>query len=128
KFIDFIYKNQAFIYKAFLFVAVVWFIVYLFPKGGQFKYEITKGKPWQYETLYAPFDFAIKKTDKEIKRERERIQKEHSPYFDYNEDVVDYAEEKLKSELEETFNDSIMNVRGVQLVKVSNILFKAIYN
>lgn len=128
KFIDFIYKNQAFIYKAFLFVAVVWFIVYLFPKGGQFKYEITKGKPWQYETLYAPFDFAIKKTDKEIKRERDQIENEHSPYFDYDEDVVDYAEEKLKTELEDAFNDSIMNVKGVQLVKVTNILFKNIYN
>lgn len=128
KFVDFIYKNQAFIYKAFLFVITVWLIVYLFPEGSQFKYEVTKGKPWQYETLYAPFDFAIKKTDKEIKSEKEKIRKEHSPYFDYSERVVEFAEEKLKTQLEETFNDSIMNVKGVQIVKVSTTLFNALYN
>ena len=30
---------------------------------SKFKYDISKGKPWQYENLYAPFDFAILKED-----------------------------------------------------------------
>ncbi len=62
-FVNNFYKNQALFYKIFLFIITAVLIVYLLPKGGKFKYEITKGKPWQYENLYAPFDFAILKSD-----------------------------------------------------------------
>ena len=46
-------KNQSFIYKVFLFVVATFLVIYLLPKGGQFKYNFQKGKPWQYENLYA---------------------------------------------------------------------------
>ena len=59
-------------------------IVYLFPKGGIFKYEFTKGKPWQYENLYAPFDFAILKTKEEIEAEKQQISENIIPYFEYD--------------------------------------------
>ena len=59
-------------------------IVYLFPKGGIFKYEFTKGKPWQYENLYAPFDFAILKTKEEIEEEKQQISENIIPYFEYD--------------------------------------------
>lgn len=59
-------------------------IVYLFPKGGIFKYEFTKGKPWQYENLYAPFDFAILKTKEEIESEKQQISEHIIPYFEYD--------------------------------------------
>ena len=45
--------------------------MYLFPKSGKFKYNFEKGKPWQSENLYAPFDFAIKKTENEISKEKQ---------------------------------------------------------
>ena len=48
-------------------MAAIVLIVFFFPKGGKFKYDFQKGKPWQYENLYAPFDFSIKKTDEEEK-------------------------------------------------------------
>jgi hypothetical protein len=59
-------------------------IVYFFPTGGQFKYEIIKSKPWQYENLYAPFDFAILKSSEEISAEKSKILKTHIPYFNYD--------------------------------------------
>ena len=65
-------KNQSFIFKIFLFILSTVLIIYLLPKGGQFKYNFQKGKPWQYENLYAPFSFTIKKSREEIER-RERI-------------------------------------------------------
>ena len=68
------YQNHALVYKIFLFIVVTATIVYLFPKGGQFKYNIQKGKPWQYENLYAPFDFAILKTDEDVQKEIEEIE------------------------------------------------------
>ena len=56
-------------------------IVYLFPKGGTFKYEFQKGKPWQHKTLYAPFDFSIIKTDSELEAEKKRVIDTESKYY-----------------------------------------------
>ena len=67
-FINKLYKNHSLIYKVLLFVSTTFLIVYLFPKSGKFKYGFEKGKPWQSENLYAPFDFAIKKTNEEIQK------------------------------------------------------------
>lgn len=64
-------------------------IVYLFPKAGSFQYEFQKGSPWRYETLNAPFDFPIYKTDAELAAEREKITKEQTPIFNLNTEVKD---------------------------------------
>src|SRR5690606_35118983 len=106
-----LYKNQAFFYKAFLFILTSVLIVYLMPKGGKFKYEITKGKPWQYENLYAPFDFAILKTDDEIVKEKDQIINNHIPYFNYNEELAEGVKENAQEQISEVFNDSILNRR-----------------
>ena len=83
-----LYKHNAAIYKVILFLITAFAIVYLFPKGGQFKYEFTKGKPWQYDNLYAPFDFAIDKTEDEIIEEIKLIEVTSKLYFQYNKDIV----------------------------------------
>ncbi len=88
-----LYKRQSVIYRIFLFVCTTTLIVYLFPKGGIFKYEFTKGKPWQYENLYAPFDFAIAKTEEEIDAEKKRIQDNIIPYFEYDTIIANTARE-----------------------------------
>ena len=67
-----IYRNNTIIYKVFLFLIATIAIVYLFPKGGQFKYDFNNGQLWKYDNLYAPFDFAIQKTAEEISRRKGR--------------------------------------------------------
>jgi len=79
--------NHSLIYKIFLYIFTIVLVVYLFPKGGQFKYEFQKGKPWQYENYYAPFDFAIQKTDDEIEAEKRQINRSSKQFFRYNEEV-----------------------------------------
>lgn len=86
--IDLLYKKQSLIYKIFLFLISVFLIVYFFPTQGKFKYEVIKNKPWQYENLYAPFDFPILKSNAEIKKEKEAIQSSHIPFYNYNQDIV----------------------------------------
>jgi putative nucleotidyltransferase with HDIG domain len=78
--IKYIYKNTGFIYKAVIFLSALLLIVYFFPKEGQFKYDFEKNKPWQYENLYAPIDFALKKSDNLISNEKDSIKK-ITPYF-----------------------------------------------
>lgn len=128
KIINSIYRNQATIYKVFLFILTVGLVVYFFPKGSNFKYEISKGKPWQYETLMAPFDFAIQKSEQEIKDEKKKIKDEHSPFLDYDQTVVNRVEENLNKELETAFNDSIMRIAGLQLVKFSKNTIADLYD
>lgn len=59
-------------------------IVFLFPKGGSFQYEFQKGMSWRYETLTAPFDFPIYKTEAELAADREKTTMEQVPIFNLN--------------------------------------------
>ena len=80
--INLFHKNHSLIYKVFLFVLTTFIIVHLFPKSGTFRYSFEKGKPWQSENLYAPFDFAIKKSAEEIASEKQQITKQSPVFFD----------------------------------------------
>lgn len=127
-FVNSIYKNQAVIYKVFLYLLTTAIIVYLFPKGSKFKYEYSKGQPWQYENLYAPFDFAILKSDEEIAEEKQEIRNNHTPYFTYNEEIPKQVSGALDAEIEAVFSDSIINVRGVRLVRFAEQTLDDIYD
>ena len=81
---DNLYRQQSLIFKYILYVVAVAFIVFFLPKGGKFKYEFQKGKPWQFENLYAPFDFSIQKTDAEIAKEKQVIESNQLPYYRYD--------------------------------------------
>lgn len=85
---DNVYKHQSLVYKYFLYVVSVALIVFFFPKGGKFKYEFQKGKPWQYENLYAPIDFSIQKNQDEIEAEQTSIRKNKTDYYTYNASLV----------------------------------------
>lgn len=87
-FLDNLYKNQSTFYKYFIYVVSIMLIVFLFPKGGKFKYDFQKGKPWQYENYYAPFDFSIKKSPQEIDEEKQEIKDNQIPYYNYDNEVV----------------------------------------
>ncbi|MFL0063702.1 HD family phosphohydrolase [Tenacibaculum maritimum] len=107
-FINKIYKNNTIVYKGLLFLVTAISIVYLLPKGGQFKYDFNKGKPWQYDNLYATFDFAIQKTSEEIDLEKKEIKENIKQFFEYDLDVF--------KEVKETFKDR------VQLIKLNDEL------
>ena len=98
---DNLYKQQSLIFKYILYVVAVAFIVFFLPKGGKFKYEFQKGKPWQFENLYAPFDFSIQKTDAEITKEKQVIESNQLPYYRYNQAEVT----KVLAEFEQKFED-----------------------
>ena len=125
KLVNNFYKNQALFYKIFLFIITAVLIVYLLPKGGKFKYEITKGKPWQYENLYAPFNFAILKSDAEIVKEKLQINTNHIPYYSVNEEIVNQVKSNVSEQLNKTFPDSILQRRERQF---SNFIDKTLDN
>ena len=99
KFLDNVFKNQSLIYKYILYIVTVACIVFFFPKGGKFKFEFQKGKPWQYENLYAPFDFSIKKGADVIAQEQNEVRNQQDSYFRYDASI----REEVVSEFEKKF-------------------------
>ena len=59
-----------FIYKILIFIASVVFIVYFLPLNTQYSIQFSEGKRWNEDTLYAPFDFPIIKSNEELKLEK----------------------------------------------------------
>ena len=53
------------------FVVLGVLMLIIFPKQGTFKYTYHTGGTWMYETLVAPFDFPILKTQQERLMEME---------------------------------------------------------
>ncbi|MCR8669393.1 HDIG domain-containing protein [Aestuariibaculum sp. M13] len=102
-----LYKNHSLIYKGLLFLCTSFLIVYLFPKSGKFRYNFEKGKPWQSENLYAPFDFAIKKTDEEIAFEKQNIIDNSVLYFDIDNSVESKVKNLYKEQFKKVFTDSL---------------------
>jgi len=124
--INYIYRNTGFIYKAVIFLSALLLIVYLFPKQGQFKYDFEKNKPWQYEDLYAPFDFVIKKSDKIIEKEKDSI-KNNAPFF-VKKEKIDTHEIAKKIFQEITTNPDQLNNNDIAfLQKTNDQLLKKIY-
>ncbi|WP_179345153.1 HD family phosphohydrolase [Winogradskyella ursingii] len=101
------YKNHALVYKILLFLATTLFIVYLFPKTGKFKYSFEKGKPWQSENLYAPFNFAIEKSEEEIEKEQSQVEKNSPVYFEINTAIEDEVLDDYIERFNVMFKDSL---------------------
>ncbi|MGP1514963.1 MAG: HD family phosphohydrolase [Bacteroidales bacterium] len=76
-------------------------IVLITPTKSSFKYEFQQGQYWKHETLQAPFDFAIQKTEKEIEDEKKEIIANKTLYFDYssaaNDKMIKESVKKLTS-------------------------------
>ena len=95
----------------FIFTLVI--VVWMMPRNVKFKFEYQKLRPWQHETLYAPFNFPIYKTDDEIKKEKEEALKNIEPIFVYNvEDTKNGREQLLKD-----FDKELLRKSGFEYLR-----------
>ena len=109
-FVNKLYQNHTIIYKVILFLITTVAIVYLFPKGGQFKYDFNNGQLWKYDNLYAPFDFAVQKSEAEVNIEKKQIDVNAKLYFNYDSSIVD--------EVKSTFERRVTSLLLTDLLKV----------
>lgn len=81
-------------YKVLLcFVIAGILILFALPRGGQFSYEYSKGKPWMHESLTAPIDFPIYKSAEELVKDREAVEHSYTPYYKMDNAI---AQENIK--------------------------------
>ncbi|KSA12179.1 HD family phosphohydrolase [Maribacter dokdonensis] len=125
---DNLYKQQSLIFKYILYVVAVAFIVFFLPKGGKFKYEFQKGKPWQFENLYAPFDFSIQKTDAEIAKEKQIIENNQLPYYSYDEGIVEKVRESFDDKFESQWgNTELTRNQKSRLKYFAQVILDSVY-
>lgn len=98
--IHYIREHFSVIYRGLLFVISVVAIVYLFPGHAQFQYDYQKGKPWMHESLIAPYNFPVYKSETQIQAEKDSILKDIKPYFHRREGI---RKEEIK-EFEQIFH------------------------
>ncbi len=91
-----------------LFFLTALLIVYILPREGTFRYEYQRGRPWLHETLIAPFDFPIYKSDAELSAERDSVRQSAAPYFIYDSLIYLEVAEKFESETEEEWENFLI--------------------
>ena len=124
-----LYQNNTIIYKVILFLITSIAIVYLFPKGGQFKYDFSNGQLWKYDNLYAPFDFAIQKSDEEINSEKEKIQANAKKYFSFNINAVDDVKSNYKKRINSVKASDSLSIREIEdFIKIGNLTIEKVYS
>jgi putative nucleotidyltransferase with HDIG domain len=124
-----IYRNNTIIYKVFLFLITTIAIVYLFPKGGQFKYDFNNGQLWKYDNLYAPFDFAIQKTAEEITIEKKQIEVNAKLYFKYDTNIITDVKLNFKNRISQiNFSDSLTVDEINRLTNTGENVIQKIYS
>lgn len=97
--LELFYNYQANLFRGFLYLFSCFVIVTILPTERPFGYDFSKGENWQYDALYAPFDFPIIKSSEEIVLEKKELIKSAITYFE-----VDVAvEEKVKTLYRQNF-------------------------
>ena len=113
-----LYQNNAIIYKVILFLVATIAIVYLFPKGGQFKYDFNNGQLWRYDNLYSPFDFAIQKTPEEISLEKKEVIASSKKYFSHDFEVENEVKVNYKKRISLVKQSDSLGIEQVRRLSV----------
>lgn len=92
-----------------IFFISVGIMVYVLPREGKFRFEFVKGKVWLHDDFSAPFDFAINKSDKEIREETYLLERAGKKYYVHDAQVLFEKQRDLANELD-TF---IRRVTGI---------------
>ena len=115
--------NYYVIAKVVAFLVAIALVCWLMPRTGKFKYEYQLSKPWQHETLYAPFDFPIYKDFESLNAETEAARTKVKPIFVFNDDEMTEARNTLFNDFETRWGDKDPAAREQNL----NMLF-AVYD
>jgi hypothetical protein len=91
--------------KVLFFLVAIILVCWQMPRTGKFKYEYQLSKPWQHETLYAPFDFPIYKDYETLNAETEAASDKVKPIFVFNEEEMSAARNALYNAFESQWTE-----------------------
>lgn len=101
------------IFRVLAFLLALFLVVWQMPRTIKFKYEYQKMRPWQYESLYAPFNFPIYKTAEQLKIEEEASLKDFYPIFVFDVNATKNNKEAMLQDFNNQWygseNDKLVN-------------------
>ncbi|HKK75881.1 MAG TPA: HDIG domain-containing protein [Saprospiraceae bacterium] len=92
-------------FRYLLILGVVGFISLLFPNSVRFEYEYEKGQSWRYETLTAPFDFAINKPGQQLETELQQAMDDYHPYYERLPEVDNRSIQDFQGSFDQRLDD-----------------------
>lgn len=95
------------IMKVMAFILTVLTVISLMPRNVKFKYEYQRMHPWPHESLYAPFNFPIYKSDEVVRKEKEEALKNIEPIYVFDALGTENGREKLLKDFESQWSDTI---------------------
>ena len=122
-----IISKKGLIFKTLLILSSSILILYIFPLGGQFKYEFQKGRVWQYPDFYSPFDFSILKSDIEYKNDQKEALKDLKPYLRADLNIRDLIINKYSDQFIVFFKDTVSPPASDSLYILGGQLIDEIY-
>ncbi|MGN8069130.1 HD family phosphohydrolase [Mucilaginibacter sp. SG564] len=81
-------------------------IVFFLPKQAKFSYEYEKGRIWNQKDLASPYNFAILKTQQEIKNDQKTARESIPPIYQLDAAVENQQLEGFKSDIEIKWHNS----------------------
>ena len=93
--------------KVVAFLVAIVLVCWQMPRTGKFKYEYQLSKPWQHETLYAPFDVPIYKDSETLNAEMEAAAASVKPIFVFDEKETTAARNALFNAFEARWNGGL---------------------
>ena len=103
-FFNFIRHHYYELGKVLMFIIAIVLVYWQMPRVGKFRYEFQLYKPWQHESLYAPFDFPIYKDAEMLRAESEDALKSVRPVFQYNLEVTRQARQNLEAAFDQQWH------------------------
>lgn len=119
--------HRIFLVTIFLLASIA--LYFSLPQEARFRYEYQKGRPWMHATLYAPFNFAIQKTESELKHEKDSLLKDQIPYFTFADTIAQHQISMCSKQIDLlnlSKNISSYKITALKL-KLSN-LYQDLYN
>ena len=116
------------IYLSFIFCLTLAILYFLMPQERRFRYEFRKGRPWMHETLIAPYTFAILKSDKVIKVERDSVLNNLIPYLSLQDSVAKGQITALSNKIDEIFRKEKTEIIYSRVIKTKVLeVFEKLY-
>jgi putative nucleotidyltransferase with HDIG domain len=95
-----IYRKYASVFKYILMAIAIFSIASILPKQPRFKYEFEKGIVWMHEDLISPYNYSIRKTNQEIKSDKENIIKSILPVYTVDDKVLETQLNEYQADFE----------------------------
>ncbi len=115
KILLYLQNHQTRIASLVLFSITVCIVVYFTPRELKFKYEFQQGKPWLYENLVAPYDFAILKSQEDIDKEKADIRANRTLFLTKDSEIEKKAQAQFSKDFLSSWeslkraNDTLIN-------------------